>query len=191
MMQQTRFAMLNVDPPPLPAGHILVDPYVPPPKPPPPDAAVEPQLGHHSHARYVGGATPRERGVGGATPREKRGVGGATPREGRRGAVGGATPREGIGRATPREGVGRATPRDGVGRSTPRYGSPGLGGMPRSKSAAQYDLLSVNPLGAVGGVGKGTPREVWGSAVARATPREGKVGRSTPREGAPLPRYGF
>lgn len=170
-VNNTRFAMLNVEPPPLPDGVILVDPYIPPPEPPKVEtlkvAGATPRVGGATPREGVGRATPREgntfrqpvekrpmemeKRVGGATPREKR-VGGATPREKR---VGGATPREGVGRATPREGVGRATPREGVARATPRYASP-LGGMsarkgryeasPQPDGSRSLGLLSLSPL---------------------------------------------
>ena len=74
MLTQTRFALLSVEPPPLPLGVIACPPYVPPPKPvPAPVAAPADAPGQHT-ARARGGvaaATPRNNtgGVASATPR--------------------------------------------------------------------------------------------------------------------------
>ena len=188
MLNNTRFALLNVDPPPLAADSktVVVPPYVPPkPATPPPEPAAPVSSAtprYMARTGNVASATPREgRGVGGATPRNSsplgRGVsspptrvGGATPRDG--GGVGRFTPREhvGVGRFTPREGVGRATPRDrsigAVSGATPRLG--------RGVSSPGFASSSSSP---------GLGRAASGGKVGGATPREGggKVGGATPR----------
>lgn len=185
MLGNTRFAMLNVDPP-APAEDVTILPaWVPPPDP---TAAHGDSKVSGATPRYgVGGATPRDK-VGGATPRDKVGgatprdkVGGATPRYGQP-MVGGATPRLGrgvsspgkVGSNTPREkGVGGATPRYGVGASTPRIGrgvtSPAKvgGATPREKSVGGATPRLGRGVSAPGKVSSATPRD----GVSRATPR--------------------
>ena len=154
MVVNTRFAMLSVEPPPLPPGVIACPPYVPPPKPIPAPAADAPGQ-HTARARGVSAATPRG-GVASATPRNGTtgGVSAATPRSGSAGGlgrgmspvrsttgasrVGGATPRDGLSRAMS-GGVGGRTPRDSVGRATPRGGTTVGGRTPRMGALPRFD----------------------------------------------------
>lgn len=192
MLGNTRFAMLNVDPP-APAEDITILPaWVPPPDPA--AAQAEGKVGGATPRDKVGGATPRygHSMVGGATPRYEAGaaVGKATPR-GYNSTVSSATPRLGrgvsapgkVGSNTPREkGVGGATPRYGVGAATPRMGrgvtSPAKvggatprervgGATPREKSGGGATPCLGRGVSAPGKVSSATPRD----GVSRATPR--------------------
>lgn len=145
-VENTCFAMQNVEPPPLADDVIAVPAYVPPaPKPALPVADTLRQRSSSSIAH----ATPRQGSGGGigvshATPRQGNafGAANATPRLGRgvssplRGSkvVGGATPRE-----NRRENIGRATPRGGVGRFTPRYDASVSRATPRVGALPRYD----------------------------------------------------
>jgi hypothetical protein len=206
MLCNTRFAMLNVDPPPLVegSGTLVCPPYTPPLPPPVPDAprvaAATPRYmaGTGAHVgsavgSAVAGATPRDGGVGRATPRgpgfNPLGRGVSPPMRGAN--VGGSTPREGrmsagvgrVGHATPREGGG------GVGHRTPREVTVSSGAVgsrtPRDLVSSATPRLGRGVSTPVVGGSASSPallHSISASRVAAATPREAsKVGGATPR----------